>query len=51
MHPLCKEDCLGLCPQCGKNWNKGKCSCDPEAHKEPSALAKALSGIKLDFTS
>jgi len=52
MHPLCKEDCLGLCPDCGKNWNKGKCSCNPELKsKEPSALAKALSGIKLDFTS
>lgn len=51
MHPLCKEDCLGLCPQCGKNWNKGKCSCNPEAFKEPSALAKALSGIKLDLNS
>lgn len=52
MHPLCKEDCLGLCPDCGKNWNKGKCSCNPELRaKEPSALAKALGSIKLDFTS
>lgn len=51
MHPLCKEDCLGLCPQCGKNWNKGKCSCNPEPLKEPSALAKALSGLKLDLNS
>jgi uncharacterized protein len=49
MHPLCKEDCQGLCPSCGKNWNKGKCSCDPELLKEPSALAKALSGLKLDL--
>jgi uncharacterized protein len=51
MHPLCREDCQGLCPECGKNWNKGKCSCNPELRREPSALAKALSGIKLDFTS
>lgn len=48
MHPLCKEDCQGLCPQCGKNWNKGRCSC-PGHLKEPSALAKALSGLKLDL--
>ncbi len=49
MHPLCKEDCQGLCPRCGKNWNKGRCSCRPEFVKEPSALAKALSGLKLQF--
>ena len=51
MHPLCKEDCQGLCPQCGKNWNKGPCSCDPEFTKEPSALAKALAGLRLNLES
>jgi uncharacterized protein len=25
--PLCKKDCLGLCPICGKNLNKEKCNC------------------------
>lgn len=25
--PLCKEDCRGLCPQCGANLNKEQCSC------------------------
>lgn len=49
MHPLCREDCKGLCPQCGKNWNKGPCSCKPELAKEPGALAKALSGLKLNL--
>jgi uncharacterized protein len=24
---LCQEQCKGLCPQCGKNWNEGPCSC------------------------
>jgi uncharacterized protein len=52
MHPLCADDCKGLCPTCGKNWNKGPCQCRPEAEKAPSALnqalAKALAGIKLD---
>jgi uncharacterized protein len=49
MSPLCREDCQGLCPSCGKNWNKGKCNCRPEFQKEPSALAKALSGLKLNL--
>jgi len=25
---LCKEDCLGLCPSCGKNLNEGQCGCN-----------------------
>ncbi|MGN1095195.1 MAG: YceD family protein [Eubacteriales bacterium] len=24
---LCSENCLGLCPKCGKNLNEGKCGC------------------------
>lgn len=24
---LCREDCLGICPKCGKNLNEGKCDC------------------------
>ncbi len=31
MKPLCKEDCKGLCPVCGKNKNKEKCSCKLES--------------------
>jgi len=27
---LCREDCAGLCPQCGADLNKGKCNCQPE---------------------
>ncbi|MGC8832885.1 MAG: YceD family protein [Armatimonadota bacterium] len=30
LFPLCKEDCLGLCPHCGKNLNTGKCDCPDE---------------------
>lgn len=25
---LCRDDCRGLCPSCGKNWNTGDCSCE-----------------------
>jgi uncharacterized protein len=27
---LCREDCRGLCPRCGKDLNEGPCSCRPE---------------------
>ncbi|MCK5287194.1 MAG: DUF177 domain-containing protein [Thermodesulfovibrionia bacterium] len=27
MKPLCKTDCLGICPQCGKDLNTGSCTC------------------------
>lgn len=27
---LCREDCKGLCPSCGKNLNEGSCSCGNE---------------------
>lgn len=28
---LCKEDCKGLCPVCGKDLNEGGCSCESES--------------------
>jgi len=27
MKPLCREDCAGLCQQCGKDLNEGSCDC------------------------
>ena len=27
MKPLCRDDCKGLCPQCGVNRNTGTCEC------------------------
>ncbi|MFH0794844.1 MAG: DUF177 domain-containing protein [bacterium] len=29
-HPLCKQDCRGLCPSCGVNKNDKNCSCSTE---------------------
>ena len=29
--PLCKDDCVGLCPSCGQNLNEGSCTCPKEA--------------------
>ncbi|MEK6726999.1 MAG: DUF177 domain-containing protein [Deltaproteobacteria bacterium] len=44
MRPLCKEDCKGLCPECGANLNKGDCWC----RKEPVDLRlAALKNIKI----
>lgn len=28
MQPLCQPDCLGLCPDCGADLNRGKCNCN-----------------------
>lgn len=30
MNAVCREDCKGLCGQCGTNLNEAKCSCDPK---------------------
>jgi uncharacterized protein len=27
MKPLCRDECKGLCPQCGTNLNAGTCDC------------------------
>lgn len=40
---LCSEDCLGLCPKCGKDLNEGKCSCvTKEIDPRLAALSKFL---------
>jgi len=28
---LCRDDCRGLCPRCGVNWNRTQCDCTVEA--------------------
>jgi uncharacterized protein len=39
---LCKEDCRGLCPHCGADWNRGTCDCTQEpADDRWSALKRA----------
>jgi uncharacterized protein len=30
MKPLCRQDCRGLCPVCGKNKNREECACQSE---------------------
>jgi uncharacterized protein len=37
--PLCSEDCLGLCPGCGRNRTTGSCTCgEPDGDPRLSAL-------------
>ena len=33
--PVCRQDCKGLCPQCGKNLNEGTCTCTPPTLRNP----------------
>ena len=47
MRFLCREDCKGLCPKCGKNLNEGECSCDhTEIDPRMEPLRKLLEQMK-----
>lgn len=35
MQPLCREECLGLCLQCGQNLNERRCGCPPAQAPSP----------------
>lgn len=39
--PVCSKSCLGICPHCGKNRNRGQCNCRTE-----KTLNKPLSALK-----
>lgn len=41
--PLCREDCKGLCGQCGTDLNSGTCTCE----KPIDPRLAALKGLKL----
>jgi uncharacterized protein len=42
MVTLCREDCPGLCPQCGHDLSLGPCECKPEVDTRFSILEKLL---------
>ena len=42
MKPLCRDDCEGLCRQCGTNLNTATCSCAPEWEDPRLAPLKKL---------
>ena len=41
-YALCREDCRGFCPTCGKNLNEGACDCVPEAQPSPWEALKQV---------
>jgi uncharacterized protein len=42
MKPLCDEKCLGLCPVCGTNLNRGPCGCRQDWDDPRLAVLKKL---------
>lgn len=42
MKILCREDCRGLCPLCGRNLNEGLCGCRTQAADPRLAALKEL---------
>jgi uncharacterized protein len=43
---LCREDCAGLCPICGKNKNREQCSCTVEVIDPRWDALKKLTGSR-----
>ena len=45
MKPLCREDCQGLCPVCGRNRNRETCDCKTDwVDPRMESLKKLLEG-------
>jgi uncharacterized protein len=42
MKPLCRSDCRGLCPICGRNLNRETCDCKREWEDPRLAVLKTL---------
>jgi uncharacterized protein len=39
---LCRDDCEGLCPNCGTNRNLHRCACEPRLHDPRLAVLRTL---------
>lgn len=42
---LCREDCRGLCPRCGKDLNAGPCGCPPQTRR-PDGRWQGLAALR-----
>lgn len=42
MKPLCRDDCRGLCPECGQNLNNATCDCTVPAVHLPFGVLQTL---------
>ena len=40
--PVCREDCKGICPECGVDLNEVTCSCEPYLDQRWAALRELL---------
>jgi uncharacterized protein len=47
-YALCRDDCRGLCPHCGKDLNVGPCACAPEPDARWAALEALRSTLPPD---
>ncbi|HWP39019.1 MAG TPA: DUF177 domain-containing protein [Gemmatimonadales bacterium] len=47
-YSVCRDDCRGLCPRCGKDLNTGPCSCAPEPDLRWAALEALRSTLPPD---
>lgn len=43
MRAVCREDCKGLCPSCGRNRNEGDCGCNRKFQDPRLAALKNIS--------
>jgi uncharacterized protein len=48
MHPLCRPDCPGLCPGCGRHLDVGSCDCSTEEPDPRLAALARLLDLPLD---
>jgi uncharacterized protein len=46
MGVTCREDCRGLCSNCGQNFNEGQCNCEPEPDPRWGPLLDLLDQTK-----
>ena len=42
MQRLCRAECRGMCPVCGKNRNLSDCGCQPEPADDRWAALKSI---------
>ena len=48
MHPLCSEECRGLCARCGKDLNEGPCRCGEEPTESPFQVLRTVKDKLMD---
>jgi uncharacterized protein len=51
MQPLCRPDCRGLCPRCGRDLNSGDCGCESGAIDARWQGLAAFAGAAEDVAS